>query len=188
MFSIKHLNVLSIFIMSYLTSQHNEHTHTNQTNEPTTQQQGAAECTFEIGQGSNLTVLLDERLYKRVKAAAAEAAERFHSSESPSSLSWHHHYRRKNQEVFLSGGDRVGVRERTGTFMTVGSSSESDAEIGHGGHRHDGGEFCSNEEVHVGIGSGLNDGPLYNRYCAPLLDQFVKTQMLSHFLSEGTWE
>ncbi|CAN0001843.1 unnamed protein product, partial [Ectocarpus fasciculatus] len=36
---------------------------------------------------------------------------------------------------------------------------------------------------------GLNEeqypGPLYNRHCGLLLDQFVKTQMLSHFLSEG---
>ncbi|CAM9783661.1 unnamed protein product [Scytosiphon promiscuus] len=31
-------------------------------------------------------------------------------------------------------------------------------------------------------------GPLYNRHCDRLLDQFVKTQMLSHFLSEGGWE
>ncbi|CAB1100395.1 unnamed protein product [Ectocarpus sp. CCAP 1310/34] len=38
-------------------------------------------------------------------------------------------------------------------------------------------------------GHGLHEnqypGPLYNRHCGLLLDQFVKTQMLSHFLSEG---
>ncbi|CAM9333451.1 unnamed protein product [Ectocarpus sp. 4 AP-2014] len=40
-----------------------------------------------------------------------------------------------------------------------------------------------------GAGHGLHEkqypGPLYNRHCGLLLDQFVKTQMLSHFLSEG---
>lgn len=29
---------------------------------------------------------------------------------------------------------------------------------------------------------------MYNTECASLLDQFVKTQMLSHFLSEGGWD
>lgn len=87
--------------------------------------QGAAESTFEVGQGPKLSVLFDEQLYKRAKAAAAEASERY--------------YERRR---WLSGGRGGGAR---------------------------------------------SGGPLYNRHCGPLLDQFVKTQMLSHFLSEGTW-
>lgn len=96
--------------------------------------QGAAECTFEVGQGSTLTVLLDERLYKRAKAAAADAAERFRTS------------------GLLAQREAFGLLHREGQL------------------------------------GGMKGGPLYNRHCAPLLDQFVKTQMLSHYLSEGTWE
>lgn len=92
---------------------------------------GAAECTFEVGQGSTLTVLLDERLYKHAKAAAAKEAERFYEEERRLSP-WG---RRRGREAALS------------------------------------------DEA----------GPLYNRHCSVLLEQFVKTQMLSQFLSEGTW-
>lgn len=91
------------------------------------------ESTFQVGQGSTATILLDERLYKRAKAAAAKTAERFYY----------------DQRRLAGGGRRLGR----------GGSSEI-------------------EEA----------GPLYNRHSASLLDQFVKTQMLSHFLSEGGWE
>lgn len=92
---------------------------------------GSAECTFEVGQGSTLTVLLDERLYKHAKAAAAKEAERFYE-----------------EERRLSPWGRGRSRE--------GALSDK-------------------------------PGPLYNRHCGVLLEQFVKTQMLSQFLSEGTW-
>lgn len=74
-------------------------------------------------------MLLDERLYKRAKSAAAKAADRYYG----------------------------GRRSATG-----------------GGWRR--------------VRGDAGGGPLYNRHCVPLLDQFMKTQMLSHFLSEGTWE
>lgn len=93
------------------------------------------ESTFQVGQGSTATILLDERLYKRAKAAAAKTAERFYYDQ-----------RR------LAGGGRCLGRGGSGSRDT--------------------------EEA----------GPLYNRHGASLLDQFVKTQMLSQFLSEGGWE
>lgn len=96
------------------------------------------ESTFQVGQGPTATILLDERLYKRAKAAAAKTAERFY-----------HDQRR------LGGGGRGLGR------------------VGGGGG---------------GSGEAGEAGPLYNRQCAALLDQFVKTQMLSHFLSEGGWQ
>lgn len=105
------------------------------------QPQGATESTFQVGQGPTATILLDERLYKRAKAAAAKTAERFY-----------HDQRR------LTGVGRV---------------------LGGGG----GGGGGGGRSGEVG-----DAGPLYNRHCAALLDQFVKTQMLSHFLSEGGWD
>lgn len=95
------------------------------------------ESTFQVGQGSTATILLDERLYKRAKAAAAKTAERFYH----------------DKKRLVGGGRGLGR----------GSSSRGRGEL---------------EEA----------GPLYNRHCAALLDQFVKTQMLSHFLSEGGWQ
>lgn len=82
-----------------------------------------------MGHGSTLTVLLDERLYKRAKSSAAKAAEYF--------------YERRRLSLGAGGPDRNGVAE---------------------------------------------GGPLYNRHCGGLLDQLVKTQMLSHFLTEGVGE
>ncbi|CAN0085277.1 unnamed protein product [Discosporangium mesarthrocarpum] len=80
--------------------------------------QGAAECSFEIGQGNSLSVLLDERLYRKAKSAAAEAT-------------W--------------------VVGRVGAMGGVGGGEQG----------------------------------LYNRDCEPLLNRFVKTQMLSQYLSAG---
>lgn len=129
--------------------------------------QGAAECTFEIGQGSTLTVLFDERLYKKAKAAAADAAEQLRSptNTTPQNL---RQIREDHQFVGVQGdGDGGGgARARAGTTATTGSDWEMEG----GGFR---------------AGS---TGPLYNSHCEKLLDQFVKTQMLSHYLSEGIWE
>lgn len=92
--------------------------------------QGATESTFQVGQGSTATILLDEHLYKRAKATAAKTSEEFYVDK---------------RRFSIGGGQGFG---------------ENKQEL----------------------------GPLYNRHCDLLLDQFVKTQMLSHFLSQGGWE
>lgn len=102
--------------------------------------QGATESTFQVGEGSTATILLDERLYKRAKAAAGKTAEKFY-------------YDRRRLSFSGRGGQGHGRRS---------GCEEQDAK-----------------------GPA---GPLYNRHCGALLDQFVKTQMLSRFLSEGGWE
>lgn len=89
-------------------------------------------------------MLLDERLYKRAKAAAARASERYYEA----------------RRLWQLRGGRRG-------YVGVGGSK---------------GSAAAEEEEEE------EKGPLYNRHCGALLDQFVKTQMLSHFLSEGSWE
>lgn len=137
--------------------------------------QGAAECTFEVGEGPTLTVLLDERLYKKVKAAAAEAAEvaRSNPSTGPSHPQQHREpkHRGAGSSCGADDGSVVGSRDRAGTASTITTSISE----------------CEGDRRVERRAYGDVIGPLYNRRCHSLLEQFVKTQMLSHYLSEGVW-
>lgn len=149
-----------------------------------------------MGQGPTLTVLLDERLYKKLKAAAAaeavgQLARRYltapsSSSSSSSSLPPRRQSTKAASSASSAGGEEGPTgpaRERVGTASTTTTAtSESEGEGGGSCGAWSGG--CAAVE---GFRNEAVAGPLYNEHCHKLLDQFVKTQMLSHYLSEGVW-